>query len=218
MSRSAAVYGGAALLAMALGAGVAMMQPKAPSTTVSLTGPAESVDPRAVQERLVEELVEASRGAADVGRIPAFDTVVAMLEGDHPEVLARLQEADVPEALAIGLARALSRRGVGPERAAALLEPWLIRRSQDAVDAAQYRDEVRLVRDPVTGARVGVYRSIVMVWGAPVAWNPVAEGGAFVLQLERGGATVVTAALPDGVSEVLPRLGSTPKIRVSSID
>lgn len=218
MNRSAVVYGGAALLAVGLGAGVALMQPKAPSATVSLKAAAEPADPRGVRESLVEELIEASRGSAHPERLPAFDVVVSMIDGKHPEVLDRLLEPDVPEPFAIAVARAVSRRGEGPDRAARLLEPWLIRRSQAAVDAVLYRGEAEVLRDPTTGARMGRYRSIVMVWDAPVVWDPVEEEGVFLLQLERGGATILTMVLPEGVSRVLARPGAEAGITVPSID
>jgi hypothetical protein len=118
--RSLAVLGIGVLVAVGLGAGAALLRPGPPAappspTNIGIPVPAdyEPIDPRALHERLLEELILEARTAQWPERLPSFATFTLLYTSD-PEafdwVVERLAEPDVPDALALGWAAHLPTR------------------------------------------------------------------------------------------------------------
>ena len=218
--RSAAVYAVAGLIAVGVGAGAAMWRSPTPSTSsVSLKVRPQEVSPDVVRERTVEALIEEARAVAEIERSPGFDVVLSMVGGGQPGVLDRLLEADVPPELRLALARALPRRGSGPETAAALLEPLLEAGSADAVAVLRARDEAEVVRDAGYRCTFGVYRGWAVAWGSGVAWAPVRDGDVWTLNARAidGGSRGLALRL-EGATTVTATSGDGPRIEATAID
>jgi hypothetical protein len=220
--RSTAVYAAAALVAVAVGAAAAMLQPDPISnTSVEFKAVVKPADPAVVREQHLETLIEAARGAEDVEHLAGFDVAVALADGDaHDWARTRLMDADVPPELAITVAKRLSRRGQGPDRAAALLDRFLAEGSAEAVDVVRLRDEGTFVKDVGCRCTFGRYRGWAVAWGEGLAWAPVAEDGWFRLNVRAAaeGPSALAIQLPDGLTGVSARGGESPQIPPISID
>lgn len=220
--RSAAVYVVAALIAIGIGASAALLRPAPTSgTSMKVRMDPERVDPAVLREQLLETLIADARAAERVERLRSLDVAVMLVEGgeEHRWAQQRLLEDDVPRALALAVAHKLSRRGEGPDQAAALLERFLAEGSPDAVAVASKRDEVQVERDVVSRSSFAVYRGWVLAWGEGVGWSPRSEDGTLTLDLRRqeGGARAL--AVPrDGAALVQAREGEGPRIQVAGVE
>ncbi len=219
-ARSTALYLGAAALAIAVGAAAALLRPAPVSdTSVKLRMKAEPMQPQAVQEPLLEALIEEARAVEDVERLPAFDVALALFGGGDGSARERLLEPDVPQALALALAKRLPRRGDGPEGAAMLLERHLAAAAPGAVAVVKARGEAEIKRDVACRCSFARYGDWAVAWGPGLGWSPERVDGNWVLNLraEPGGAKALTMRLEGGGS-LSARPGEGPRIAATAID
>lgn len=165
------------------------------------------LDARQVHERMLEGLVEASRGTDRPDRIPAFSSLTLLVRQD-PEgfgwAIDRLAEDDVPISLVTSVA------GHFPSRDARLQEvvhrlllPRLIgadpTEQAAALEVLRARGALRSAAEGACRCAFGVYPARpaerepvwLVAWSLedePLAWSPQEEPDGWLLRLQQGSA------------------------------
>jgi len=230
VKRGTVVLLGGAVVAVALGAGAALLKPSAPVPTnppnlgIPVPATAGNIDPRVFHERLLEELVLDARDTERPDQLPSFDTFTLLVTRD-PEtfdwVVDRLAEPDVPDRLATAFAGHLPTRQASLDPVAhRLLAPRL--QSEDpervglALEVLRASGRTRIATDPVCHCAFGHYPAEPEP-GAPV-WLlafPLDPGGvAWELEEVRGdepGWILHLRRSPDGRAAIAHRLERTPE-------
>jgi|GEM_PF-1745131 len=205
--------------AMAIGAAIALLRPPPPTSSPgNVSAPvkrAEPVDPRVMQEQLLERMVAEGRVAERPDRAPGFDTFVMLVDADsgaNAWVVDRLMEADAAPALRVSFARRLSERGTGSPAAARRLlrslladeRPAVVR---DALETLATRGETREQSWRGCRCRFGVHPAKPVagepVWlfarafdGSQLAWEPTPGEGGWTLQAQADEAGAVALVRP----------------------
>jgi hypothetical protein len=199
--RSPRMFLFACVFAMALGAAAALLRPAPPPThpgNVSVRVPkGAAVDPRVVQEQLLERLVAEGRLAERPERTAGFGTFLVLVDSDadgHAWVVERLLEPDATAPLRAAFARRLSRQAGPADAARKLLQSLL--GSEDpaavavALEALAHRGETAEASWPGCRCSYGVHprRPDGEAWlfargraGAALAWAPTEDAGAWTL-------------------------------------
>ncbi len=214
-----------AAIAVALGAAAALLRPSPPAALNSPTNIAipvrdgdHRIEPREVHERMLEGLVEASRGTDRPDRIPAFSSLALLIKRDPDDfawALQRLAEDDVPIALVTSFASQMPSRdrGLDPVVHGLLIDRLTGDDPEDrvaALDVLRGRGVVHSTAEGACRCAFGVYprapksgeRAWLLAWsldGEGVGWAPAESEDGWLLNLSRGA--------PDG-----------PQVRVQALD
>lgn len=229
MKRGTLVLLGGAALAVAVGAGAALLKPSpAPlqspaNLAIPVPSTAGNVDPRVFHERLLEELILDARDTERPDRLPSFDTFTLLVSDPSAEfgwVVDRLTEPDVPDRLATSFAGHLPTRRTGLDPVVhRLLLPRL--ESDDpervvmALEVLRAGGRTRVATDPASRCAFGHYPAEPQV-GAQV-WAiafPLDDGGVrWQVEEVRGdepGWILHLQTEPEGPRAVVHPLGALP--------